>query len=115
MSDYRQEGTGKVVTEEKVAKLAKAGGYTIEEYVEAAKLTLITSDPDKPDFQKGSATGADVLSEVKEAPMGTVLDSVDISSDLPEIDPVVKVDTATEIDPAVEVDATTEIDPSGRS
>jgi hypothetical protein len=87
MSDYRQEGTGKVVTEEKVAKLAKAGGYTVEEYIEAAKLTLITDNVDKSDFQQGSATGVNVLSNNQTTPTGTDSGLDDTFSELPKTDP----------------------------
>lgn len=103
MSDYRQEGTGKVVTEEKLAKLAKEGGYTIEEYIEAAKLTLITSNVDKSDFQQGSATGVNVLSNNQTTPTGTVLDLDDTSSELPKTDPKYYV-TAEELSKGSEED-----------
>ena len=87
MNDYRQEGTGKVMTEEKLRNLAKNTVYTFEEYIEKAKFTIITSDAGKPDFQQGSATGANVLPKEKEAQTNMVLNSENTSSDLPEADP----------------------------
>ena len=87
MSDYRQEGTGKVVTDEKVKELAEKAGYSFEEYVKVTKLTLITSDAGEPDFQEGSAASANVLPKEEPAPMSMVLDSENTSSDLPEADP----------------------------
>ena len=87
MNDYRQEGTGKVMTEEKLRSLAKNTVYTFEEYIEKAKFTIITSDAGKPDFQQGSATGANALPKEKEAQTNMVLNSENTSSDLPEVDP----------------------------
>ena len=87
MSDYRQEGTGKVVTDEKVKELAEKAGYSFEEYVKVTKLTLITSDAGEPDFQEGSAASANVLPKKEPALMSMVLDSENTSSDLPEADP----------------------------
>ena len=87
MNDYRQEGTGKVMTEEKLRSLAKNTVYTFEEYIEKAKFTIITSDAGKPDFQQGSATGANALPKEKEAQTNMVLNSENTSSDLPEADP----------------------------
>ena len=87
MNDYRQEGTGKVMTEKKLRSLAKNTVYTFEEYIEKAKFTIITGDAGKPDFQQGSATGANVLPKEKEAQTNMVLNSENTSSDLPEADP----------------------------
>ena len=87
MSDYRQEGTGKVVTEEQLRELVEASGYTFEDYVEKAKLTLVTDDVDKSDFQQGSSESANVLPEVKEAPTGTDSGLDDTFSELPKTDP----------------------------
>jgi hypothetical protein len=33
MSDYRQEGTGKVITEDQIREVAESSGYTFEEYL----------------------------------------------------------------------------------
>ena len=87
MSDYRQEGTGKVVTEDQLRELVEASGYTFEDYVEKAKLTLVTDNVDKSDFQQGSATGVNVLSNNQTTPTGTDSDLDDTSSELPKADP----------------------------
>ena len=87
MSDYRQEGTGKVVTEDQLRELVEASGYTFEDYVKKAKLTLITDDVDKSDFQQGSATGVNVLSNNQTTPTGTDSGLDDTFSELPKTDP----------------------------
>jgi hypothetical protein len=103
MSDYRQEGTGKVVTEDQLRELVEASGYTFEDYVKKAKLTLVTDNVDKSDFQQGSATGVNVLSNNQTTPTGTVLDLDDTSSELPKTDPKYYV-TAEELSKGSEED-----------
>ena len=44
MSDYRQEGTGKVITEQQLLKLAAESGLSVEEIVQGNNLKLITED-----------------------------------------------------------------------
>ena len=51
MSDYRQEGTGKVITEQQLLKLAAESGLSVEEIVQGNNLKLITED-------SGNTTGA---------------------------------------------------------
>ena len=48
MSDYRQEGTGKVITEEQLISFAIKAGLSKEEYISQAGLVLVTGeDPGK--------------------------------------------------------------------
>ena len=51
MSDYRQEGTGKVITEQQLLKLAAESGFSVEELIQKNNLKLITED-------SGNTTGA---------------------------------------------------------
>ena len=51
MSDYRQEGTGKVITEQQLLRLAAESGLSVEEIVQGNNLKLITED-------SGNTTGA---------------------------------------------------------
>ena len=51
MSDYRQEGTGKVITEQELLKLAAESGFSVEELIQENNLKLITED-------SGNTTGA---------------------------------------------------------
>ena len=51
MSDYRQEGTGKVITEQQLLKLAAESSFSVEEIIEKNNLKLITED-------SGNTTGA---------------------------------------------------------
>ena len=44
MSDYRQEGTGKVITEQQLLTLAAESGFSVEELIQKNNLTLITED-----------------------------------------------------------------------
>ena len=52
MSDYRQKGTGKVVTEEQLINLATKAGLSKEEYINQANLVLVTNE------SPGKETGA---------------------------------------------------------
>ncbi len=51
MSDYRQEGTGKVITEQQLLNLAAESSFSVEEIIEKNNLKLITED-------SGNTTGA---------------------------------------------------------
>ena len=44
MSDYRQEGTGKVITEQQILKLSAETGLSVEEIIQSNNLKLITED-----------------------------------------------------------------------
>lgn len=51
MSDYRQEGTGKVITEQQILDAVAESGLSVEEIIEKNNLKLITED-------SGNTTGA---------------------------------------------------------
>jgi len=106
MSDYRQEGTGKVITEDQIREVAESSGYTFEEYLIEAKLTLITEEIAEikdPGNTTGSAAGVNALPNNQTTPMGTVLDLDDTSSELPKTDPKYYV-TAEELSKGSEED-----------
>jgi len=58
MSDYRQEGTGKVITEQQLLTLAAESSFSVEEIIEKNNLTLITEDSGN---TTGSAAGVNAL------------------------------------------------------
>jgi len=69
MSDYRQEGTGKVITENEIREVAESSGYTFEEYLVEAKLTLITEEIEEikdPGNTTGSAAGVMLCQTTKQ-------------------------------------------------
>ena len=84
MSDYRQNSTGKVITEEELRKIALESNTSFEELIQEAGMELITEDPGN---TTGSATGVNALPNNQTTPMGTVLDLEDTSSELPKTDP----------------------------
>ena len=51
MSDYRQEGTGKVITEQQLLTLAAESDFSVEDLIQKNNLKLITED-------SGNTTGA---------------------------------------------------------
>ena len=90
MSDYRQEGTGKVITEDQIREVAESSGYTFEEYLIEAKLTLITEEIEEikdPGNTTGSAAGVNALPNNQTTPTGTDSDLDDTFSELPKTDP----------------------------
>ena len=106
MSDYRQEGTGKVITENEIREVAESSGYTFEEYLVEAKLTLITEEIEEikdPGNTTGSAAGVNALPNNQTTPIGTVLDLDDTSSELSKTDPKYYV-TAEELSKGSEED-----------
>lgn len=82
MSDYRQEGTGKVITEEQLINFAIKAGLSKEEYIGQAGLVLATGeDPGK----EMGATTSDVEVVPQEIPtVSTELASEDTSLVSPE-------------------------------
>ena len=84
MSDYRQKGTGKVITEEQLTSFAKNNGLSKEDYIIKAGLTLVTEASVAPGKEMGAATNdANVVPQ--EIPtVSTELASEDTSSVSPE-------------------------------
>ncbi len=84
MSDYRQEGTGKVITEQELLKLAAESGFSVEELIQENNLKLITEDSGN---TTGSAAGVNALPNNQTTPMGTVLDLENGSLESQDPDP----------------------------
>ena len=86
MSDYRQKGTGKVVTEEQLINLATKAGLSKEEYISQANLVLVTGE--SPGKETGAATNdAEVApQEITAVNTGSASESTSLVSPEPEKD-----------------------------
>ena len=81
MSDYRQEGSGKVITEKELIILAENAGYSKEDYIKEAGLVSTIESPGK---EKGVTT-EDAIATPQEIPVSnTELASEDTSLVSPE-------------------------------
>jgi hypothetical protein len=84
MSDYRQEGTGKVITEQQLLTLAADSGFSVEELIQKNNLKLITENSGN---TTGSAAGVNALPNNQTTPIDTVLDLENGSSESQDPDP----------------------------
>ena len=88
MSDYRQKGTGKVITEEQLTSFAKNNGLSKEDYIIKAGLTLVTEASVAPGKEMGVTTNdAEVApQEIPTVNTGSASESTSLVSPEPEKD-----------------------------
>lgn len=84
MSDYRQKGTGKVITEEQLTSFAKNNGLSKEDYIIKAGLTLVTEASVAPGKETGVTTNDAEVAPQEIPTVSTELASEDTSLVSPE-------------------------------
>ena len=84
MSDYRQKGTGKVITEEQLTSFAKNNGLSKEDYIIKAGLTLVTEASVAPGKEMGVTTNDAEVAPQEIPTVSTGLASEDTSLVSPE-------------------------------